>query len=257
MELVEGLPLSAVLRRRAAANQPIPLETIACIGIALCEALAYAHRLVGADGAPLHIVHRDVSPQNVMLSREGNVKLIDFGVARARTRELKTQVGLVRGKLAYAAPEQLRGEELDGRTDLFALGVVLYEMVTLERPFVGASEPAICSAILEGRRRPVLEVRDDAGALATIIDRALEMSRAERYGDAAALARALDEAFPHARSKTDLVRELLDSVGGAAPETARSRSVESTSAETESAAAGWEAAAETKLDHTRRARPAR
>jgi serine/threonine-protein kinase len=201
MELIEGLPLSAVLRRRAGASQPIPLETIACIGIALCEALAYAHKLAGTDGVPLHIVHRDVSPQNVMLSRAGGVKLIDFGVARARTRETKTQVGLVRGKLAYAAPEQLRGEELDGRTDLFALGVVLYEMVTLERPFAGASEPAICAAILEGRRRPVGEVRSDAGEIAVIIDRALSLDRASRYPDAAALARALDEAFPGARSK--------------------------------------------------------
>ncbi len=250
MELIEGLPLSAVLRRRAPTDPPIPLATIAAIGAALCDALAYAHRLADADGVPLHLVHRDVSPQNVMIDRDGGVKLIDFGVARARTRQMHTEVGHVRGKLSYAAPEQLRGDPLDGRADLFALGVVLYELATLQRPFGGTSESAICAAILEGRRRPILELRPDATALAAVIDRALAPDRDERFADATEFAAALRAAFGDVLAGAAAIRAMLDTAGGPAKETARSTSVDSTTSD-----AAWEDRPETELDRTRRVRP--
>ena len=196
MELVDGPSLAAILQHRAQACYAIPLSTVVQIGVELCAALEYAHALTGPDGEKLHIVHRDVSPQNVMISQTGTVKLIDFGIARARTRQRRTRVGHVRGKLAYSAPEQLRGEDIDARADLFALGVLLYETIALTRPFSGDSESAVIGAILDGRRQSLAQLRPDVGLLAEVIERAMALDPDDRYPDAAAFAAALRAASP-------------------------------------------------------------
>jgi serine/threonine protein kinase len=195
MELVDGLALALILRFSSAFDRRLPLGAVAEIGVALSAALQYAHTLRGPDGELLRIVHRDVSPHNVLISREGAVKLIDFGIARAATRETQTRAGHMRGKLAYAAPEQLRGTAIDARTDIFSLGVLLYEAATLTRPFHGDSEPEIVGAILEGRRRPITSLRQDAGALGEVIERAMQSDPDARWQSARELGQALRRAF--------------------------------------------------------------
>src|SRR2546428_7416732 len=105
----------------------------------VCEGLDYAHNKRDPSGREMHLVHRDVSPQNVLISYEGEVKLIDFGIAKAAGKASKTQAGILKGKFGYMSPEQVRGLPLDGRSDIFAAGVVLYELCTGERLFTGSA----------------------------------------------------------------------------------------------------------------------
>jgi serine/threonine-protein kinase len=140
MEYIEGATLTQILRARARAEAPLPLEHTVAIIARIAEALHAAHEATDELGSPLGIVHRDVSPSNVLIDTHGHVKLIDFGVAKARHRLARTMPGSVKGKLAYMAPEQLAGSDLDRRVDVFALGVVLWEMLTLRRLFHAATD---------------------------------------------------------------------------------------------------------------------
>jgi hypothetical protein len=209
MELVEGLPLATLIRHSALAHRPLPLAAVTEIGCALSSALHYAHTLRRHDGEPLRIVHRDVSPHNVLIARDGRVKLIDFGIARAATRATHTKTGHMRGKLAYAAPEQLAGGNVDARTDVFALGVLLYEAATLTRPFSGDSEPAVVAAILEGRKPQLVELRPDAQPLADAVERAMALDPQARYQSAAELEDALDRTSARSDSGPQALAELV------------------------------------------------
>ncbi len=209
MELIDGCPLSVLLRTSVALGRRLSLGAVAEIGVSLCAALEYAHTLRGADGELLRIVHRDVSPHNVLISQNGTVKLIDFGIARAATRQTHTKAGHMRGKLAYAAPEQVAATAVDARTDVFSLGVLLFEAATLTRPFHGDSEPGIISAILEGRRHPLAELRPEAGPLGEAIERAMQRDPDKRWQSAAemgdALRRGLGAPLPGPGVLRDLV----------------------------------------------------
>ena len=123
MEYVDGVHAGQLIEH--ARTEPIWPELIARIGADAAGALAYAHRLTDADGRPLQLVHRDVSPQNIMVSSDGIVKLVDFGIAKAASKAEETRPGVVKGKYAYMSPEQTVGRALDGRSDVFSLGVVL------------------------------------------------------------------------------------------------------------------------------------
>lgn len=149
MELVEGRTLAALLRIARTKGRRLGVGPCLRVASEVAKALDYAHRLVDIDGESLGIVHRDVSPQNVLISREGEVKLADFGIAKAVLRSHVTQPGKVRGKCAYMAPEQIRGQELDGRADIFALGVLLWESLTGRTLFEGSSDGAVLHQVLE------------------------------------------------------------------------------------------------------------
>jgi serine/threonine-protein kinase len=185
MELVEGLDL-ARLRQRT--NLPVPV--IAFVAAEVLRALTFAHGLEHG-GRPLSIVHRDVSPHNILVSWDGAVKLSDFGIAKAVETTRVTQSGMIKGKVGYMSPEQVEGLDLDGRSDLFALGIVLHELLTGERLFGGAPDRVVLNQILikpiepPSARNPTVP-----GSLDRICMRLLERDLAKRYRDAAS---ALDD----------------------------------------------------------------
>jgi len=130
MELIEGRDLYRLLKRLAEQGRMMPVEASAFVAMEMLSALDYAHRKIDKDGVPLDIVHRDISPQNILLSWEGEVKLVDFGIAKATSRAFETQSGIIKGKFYYMSPEQARGDKIDQRSDIFSAAIVLYEMLT-------------------------------------------------------------------------------------------------------------------------------
>ena len=149
MELVAGVTVEHLLTTLVDLRRFIPVELALTVALGVLKALDYAHRFTDADGQPLNIVHRDVSPQNVMVSYSGEVKLLDFGVTRAEGRLHQTLPGLLKGKLAYMAPETVEGRPVDGRADLFSLGAVLYELLLLKHPFFGSTDAMVLRSIVE------------------------------------------------------------------------------------------------------------
>jgi len=181
LELVDGVDLRDYVASRP--GRVLPHTLVARLALDLGYALHYAH-------GPAHgVVHRDVSPANVMLSRTGEIKLTDFGVARVMSNAAPTTSTGVRGKIAYMAPEQIRGEELDGRADLFALGVLLFECLCGQRPFQGAHDVETMRRIAEGERPHVRELapEDTPPALLSAIEGLLSVDRASRTPSAEAL----------------------------------------------------------------------
>ncbi|WP_241758979.1 serine/threonine protein kinase [Pyxidicoccus parkwayensis] len=194
MEYIDGPTLRALLRRLGSQGQVMPYPLCARIASAVCEGLTFAHEFSDPDtGEALRMIHRDVSPDNILLSRSGNVKLVDFGIAKATSQSPQTQVGTLKGKVPYMAPEQLRNEPLDPRADVYSLGVVLYEMVAGAKPYEAGNEAALMHAILFDPFIPVAARREDVPeALDRIIQRALSKDRATRYASCRQLQADLD-----------------------------------------------------------------
>ena len=147
MEYVEGKDLRAYLTRAFDRNVDIPVEISCAIILEVCEGLSYAHTKTGPGGRSLNLVHRDVSPQNILISYEGNVRLIDFGISKAADGRSATHPGGVEGKVPYLSPEQARGDPLDQRSDIFSTGVLFFELLSGRRFFAGSSEVQILEAI--------------------------------------------------------------------------------------------------------------
>ncbi|NVJ17137.1 serine/threonine-protein kinase [Myxococcus sp. AM010] len=193
MEWVDGRTLSSVMRRaREKGMYTLPQPLALLIAVEMLEGLAYAHTRLDERGRPLHIVHRDVSPQNVLLSYEGQVKLVDFGIARARLAGSAEPVEHdLKGKYTYFAPEQVRGREPDARSDIFAAGVVIYEMLCGRLPFEGKMPDVLRKLALGDFPRP----RDLNPGIPTALERilltALAVEREQRYATAEAFAEAL------------------------------------------------------------------
>ncbi len=150
MDYIRGETAEKVWKRATERSEPLSLSIALTIVRAIASALAYAHSLDGPDGTPLEIVHRDVSLSNIMSGYDGGVKLIDFGIAKSATRATRTQAGTLKGKFGYLAPEQVLQKPIDHRADIFALGVVLYELTTMQRAFVASSELLTLERITKG-----------------------------------------------------------------------------------------------------------
>ncbi|MEP6860462.1 MAG: protein kinase [Deltaproteobacteria bacterium] len=148
MEYVHGETVRALLQRSHALRTPIPIASVLVVIAGAAAGLHHAHERIGLDGTPLGIVHRDVSPSNLIVSYEGSVKLVDFGVAKAAHRSQETRSGTVKGKISYLSPEQCRGAPIDKRSDLFSLGIVLWEMLTTERLYKRDSDFNAMAAIV-------------------------------------------------------------------------------------------------------------
>ena len=190
MELVEGRDLASALKRAAARGRPLDPVMVAHVGAEVCQGLDYAHKKRGEDGKVVGLVHRDVKPANVMVSFAGEVKLLDFGVARLSATQERE--GALRGTLGYMAPEQARGEELDARADVFSLGLVLWEALTGKPALLRDGDDRGLLARSRSGEVPALQ---DAlpSALREAIERATRPRREDRYPDAQAFGRALDE----------------------------------------------------------------
>ena len=195
MEHVDGLDASRLIRTmERVLGQPVPYRHVLKICIDALEGLDYAHRSRGPDGRPLGVVHRDISPGNILMSCEGEVKLADFGVAVSNVRSHRSMVGTLKGKLVYMAPEQLRAESLDARADVYSMGVVLYEMLTGRRPFVG-NGASVIPDVLAGRFPTPREVRPELPtALEEIVLTAMAVDREQRFASAAVMGEWLREA---------------------------------------------------------------
>src|SRR5438105_11988709 len=150
MEYISGRDLRQLMERFRKRQQPMPLPQACLIVAEVCEALDHAHRKRDAQGRALGIVHRDVSPQNVLVSFDGEVKLIDFGIAKAESRLQNTQAGILKGKFSYMSPEQVQGLPVDGRSDIFACGILLWELVCGEKLFTGESDYAVLDKVRMG-----------------------------------------------------------------------------------------------------------
>lgn len=194
MEYVHGQSLLKVMRAVTQARRPLPLEHSLNVIIGTCGGLHYAHEKVGLDGTQLGIVHRDVSPPNIILTYDGTVKVVDFGIAKAATARSSTAVGTLKGKIPYMAPEQCRSEPLDRRSDIFSIGIILYELTVGRRLFQAETEIAIIRKITSGGFPPPTSVHPSyPGELEAIVMRALQLSPDARYDTARDLQIDLEE----------------------------------------------------------------
>ncbi len=182
MEYIHGRDLNAIFADAYEADVKIPVPVAAYIAQQVYEGLDYAHRKADLDGNSLGIVHRDVSPANVLCSFEGLVKIIDFGIAKAVSKVSLTRPGLIKGKISYMSPEQMRGQPVDRRSDIFAMGIVLYEMLAGRRLFSGNSDVETIRNVLKGEVPPLGSVRPDLpGGLVAVVERALQRDPARRF----------------------------------------------------------------------------
>jgi serine/threonine-protein kinase len=197
LDYVEGFSAHDIVERALQFGTTLPLDFTLTVVSAAANGLHYTHTRKDIDGTPLGIVHRDVTPSNVMVGHDGAVKLIDFGIAMAANRKTKTQTGFVKGKVSYLSPEQVAGRDVDARTDVFALGILLYELTTLHRAFRDSSDLATMQRIKQGKLvRPSQLVADYPVELESIVMRALQVDPRDRFGDADAMRRAI-EALGH------------------------------------------------------------
>ena len=200
MEHVEGVNLREILARHAETRRRLPLELAAFIASRVCRGLEYAHKQTGADGMPLGVVHRDVSPRNLLVTWFGEVKIGDFGIAKARSLALEGDERRLLGKCAYRSPEQARLEPTDHRSDLYSLGLVLWEMLAGQRPH--QQDVRSRQAWLERvRTTPVPRLAtvapDIPAMLSAIVDRAVAFEPADRYADAGTMGYDLEYFMYH------------------------------------------------------------
>jgi eukaryotic-like serine/threonine-protein kinase len=195
MEYVDGPSLRTLIKRSVNQAQPLPPALCARLVSQACEGLAFAHDFVDPEtGESLGLIHRDISPDNILLSRQGAVKVVDFGIAKAAGQGHKTRSGVIKGKLAYMPPEQLRARDMDRRVDVYALGVVLYELLTGQRPYTSDSDAGLMQAILFESPVPVAQLRANVPeSLQHILERALTKEPAQRYPDCHALQSDLED----------------------------------------------------------------
>lgn len=194
MEYIDGLSVGDMATLPNGDQRTFPISVAGEIVAQACLGLQAAHKLTAEDGKPLGLVHRDVSPQNLMVSRDGVVKLVDFGIAKAQDSSVRTRTGNIKGKYAYMSPEQVRGQPLDRRSDIFSLGTLFFELITGHRLFHRSAELAILVAIIEDPFPSAHELDSSIPVeLSDIILKSLQRDREERYATAAELGTAVRE----------------------------------------------------------------
>lgn len=194
MEYVHGENLRTILQRAAQRQAPIPSDLAALIAARACAGLEHAHKKTDDNGRPLRIIHRDVSPQNVLVSFEGEVKVVDFGIAKAVAESPEATRGVLKGKLAYLSPEQVKGKNLDARADVFAMGLVLYELLTGRKFFDQKDTAEILEAIVRIDSTAVARgVPNVPKGLREVLRRALHAEPDQRFGSAGEMQQAIED----------------------------------------------------------------
>lgn len=221
MDLVRGPSLTALLQRLVINKASLSPAIVAHIGIQIASALDYAHERATFEGRPIRLVHRDVSPHNVLLDLNGSVRLTDFGVARTTIQTHESHVGTVRGKPSYMAPEQVVGGDIDARTDLFSLGIVLWESSSLKRLFGRSNPVKSMDAVLKHNPKPLTEmVESFPPVLGEVIGRALLKDPGQRYQRASELADALAAVLKTMPGASTVERDLSALIAANFPEDA-------------------------------------
>ena len=198
MEFVDGSDLKGVIEHRKTLGQPIPVEEACLITVRICEGLAYAHELVDGRGQSLHIVHRDMSPPNVLLTRFGEVKIVDFGLAKANSQLEKSEPGIIKGKFSYLSPEAAQGLPVDARTDVFAVGIILWEMLAGRRLFLGESDLETVRLVQRAEIPPLREFNPKIPAeLERVLQKGLAADPGKRYQTAREFGRDLNQILFH------------------------------------------------------------
>ncbi|HYI01174.1 protein kinase domain-containing protein [Hyalangium sp.] len=193
MEYLAGEDFSTTLRHAGKKRQYTPIPITLRVLVDAARGLHYAHDFTNEEGQPLHIVHRDISPSNLYVTYQGQVKVLDFGIAKAASRVVQTRTGVVKGKYIYMAPEQAQGKEVDRRADVFSLGVSLYESLTNVRPFARENDLAVLNALLQSDFMPPTSLRRDIPPeLEAVVLKALALRPEDRYATAADFADAIE-----------------------------------------------------------------
>jgi serine/threonine-protein kinase len=195
MELLEGVTLARLILRIAKSGRRVDIPVALGIIVQACEGLHFAHELKGFDGRPAGLVHRDISPQNLFVTIDGVAKVLDFGIAKTQTSQSKTRTGTVKGKSGYMSPEQVRGDALDRRSDVFSLAVVCYELLTCRRLFMRDNEYHTYDAIVNGTIPELTSARVDVpSAVSRAVLGGLVRTLGKRYASCQAFAKALKAA---------------------------------------------------------------
>jgi|HubBroStandDraft_2_1064218.scaffolds.fasta_scaffold06681_4 serine/threonine protein kinase len=188
MEFVDGANLKAVIEQLKRAGKDFPVEAAVHISLEICKGLAYAHELTDPQGVALHIVHRDMSPPNVLITKYGEVKIVDFGLAKANSQLEKSEPGIIKGKFSYLAPEAAMAQEVDARTDIFAVGIILWELLAGQRLFLGDTDFQTVKKVQAAVVPSISQINKKVPPeLEKIIVRALARDPAQRYPTARAL----------------------------------------------------------------------
>ena len=192
MEFVDGSDLKAIIEHRRSRGQRVPLEAACLICQKTCEGLAYAHEVTDTKGKKLGIVHRDMSPPNVLITRHGEVKIADFGLAKANSQLERSEPGIIKGKFSYLSPEAAMGEPVDHRTDIFAIGIMLWEMLAGRRLFLGETDLDTVRQVQAARIPSLSQLNSEVTPeLERIVQKSLARDPAQRYQSARDLGRDL------------------------------------------------------------------
>jgi serine/threonine-protein kinase len=182
MEYVDGSDLKVLIESLKQSEKKFTVEAAVYIAAKICEGLSYAHELTNADGVPLRIVHRDMSPPNVLITKYGEIKIVDFGLAKATSQLEKSEAGIIKGKFSYLSPEAALGEDVDHRTDIFAVGIILWEMLTGRRLFLGETDFQTVKLVQQAKIPPLsAENPDVPKELDAILQKALARDPNRRY----------------------------------------------------------------------------
>ena len=216
MEYLFGKDLRAIIRAAREKDLALGMENILYIMSRICAGLDYSHNLKDLQGKPLNIIHRDINPQNILMTYEGQIKIIDFGIAKAASHNNQTRENLIKGKLAYMSPEQANGQQIDHRSDIFSTGIILYELLAARRMFTGETMHVL-SLVREAQYDPPEEVIPDLPTkLNSILRRALEKDPDDRYQNAGEMLADIEEFMfelslrPNNRSFAAYMKELFE-----------------------------------------------
>jgi eukaryotic-like serine/threonine-protein kinase len=198
MEFVDGSDLKGVIEHRKKIRQTVPIEEACLICVRICEGLAYAHEITDGHGRGLNIVHRDMSPPNVLITRHGEVKIVDFGLAKANSQLEHSEPGIIKGKFSYLSPEAAQGLPVDARTDVFAVGIILWELLADRRLFLGETDLETVRMVQQAKVPPLRQFNPRVSPeLEAVVMKALAGDPAQRYQRARELGRDLNKIMFH------------------------------------------------------------